>query len=95
MSVKKSFSVPPWRRSSPWITRWSGWRARDWAFLERALHGNPLDGHTLDKARDGDRINALLAAVGYNFHLRLRWMPALLYAVIQIILGQAGNEKPT
>jgi hypothetical protein len=50
MSVKKSFSVPPWRRSSPWITRWSGWRARDWAFLERALHGNPLDGHTLDTA---------------------------------------------
>ena len=46
------------------------------------------------KGRDGDRINALLAAVGYNFHLLLRWMAALLCAFIQIIIGQAGNQKP-
>jgi hypothetical protein len=25
------------------------------------------------KGRDGDRINALLAAVGFNFNLLLRW----------------------
>jgi len=30
------------------------------------------------KGRDGDRINAVLAAAGYNFSLLLRWLAALL-----------------
>ena len=30
------------------------------------------------KGRDGDRINAVLAAAGYNFHLLLRWFAELL-----------------
>jgi IS5 family transposase len=30
------------------------------------------------KGRDGDRINAVLAAAGFNFHLLLRWLAALL-----------------
>lgn len=30
------------------------------------------------KGRDGDRINAVLAAAGYNFGLLLRWFEALL-----------------
>ncbi len=34
------------------------------------------------KGRDGDRINALLAAVGFNFHLLLRWLAELLRALI-------------
>ena len=32
------------------------------------------------KGRDGDRINAVLAAAGYNFSLLLRWLAALLRA---------------
>jgi transposase, IS5 family len=34
------------------------------------------------KGRDGDRINAVLAAAGYNFGLLLRWLAALLRALI-------------
>jgi transposase, IS5 family len=30
------------------------------------------------KGQDGDRINAVLAAGGFNFHLLLRWLAALL-----------------
>jgi transposase, IS5 family len=33
------------------------------------------------KGRDGDRINAVLAAAGYNFSLLLRWLAALLRAL--------------
>ena len=34
------------------------------------------------KGRDGDRVNAVLAAAGYNFALLLRWLAALLRALI-------------
>jgi transposase, IS5 family len=34
------------------------------------------------KGREGDRINAVLAAAGYNFSLLLRWLAALLRALI-------------
>ena len=34
------------------------------------------------KGRDGDRINAVLAAAGYNFGLLLRWLAELLRALI-------------
>ena len=33
------------------------------------------------KGRDGDRINAVLAAAGYNFGLLLRWLAELLRAI--------------
>ena len=33
------------------------------------------------KGRDGDRINAVLAAAGFNFHLLLRWFERLLCAL--------------
>ena len=33
------------------------------------------------KGQDGDRINAVLAAAGFNFHLLLRWLAALLRAM--------------
>jgi transposase, IS5 family len=36
------------------------------------------------KGRDGDRINAVLAAAGYNFHLLLRWFAELLCALFQL-----------
>ena len=37
------------------------------------------------KGRDGDRVNAVLAAVGYNFRLLLRWLEELLRALFQLL----------
>jgi IS5 family transposase len=37
------------------------------------------------KGRDGDRINAVLAAAGYNFALLLRWLARLLRARFQAL----------
>src|SRR5712691_11064627 len=37
------------------------------------------------KGRDGDRINAVLAAAGYNFSLLLRWLARLLCAFIRAL----------
>jgi len=37
------------------------------------------------KGRDGDRINAVLAAAGYNFALLLRWLTRLLCALFQAL----------
>jgi transposase, IS5 family len=38
------------------------------------------------KGRDRDRINAVLAAAGYNFSLLLRWPAAFLRALILALL---------
>jgi len=37
------------------------------------------------KGRAGDRVNAVLAAAGYNFGLLLRWLEALLRALIKML----------
>ena len=37
------------------------------------------------KRRRGDRINAILAAAGYNFALLLRWLRRLLQALFQVL----------
>ena len=37
------------------------------------------------KGREGDRINAVLAAAGYNFALLLRWLARLLHALFQAL----------
>jgi transposase, IS5 family len=37
------------------------------------------------KGRDGDRINAVLAAAGYNFSLLRRWFTELLRALLWIL----------
>jgi transposase, IS5 family len=37
------------------------------------------------KGRQGDRINAVLAAAGYNFSLLLRWLAELLRALIRML----------
>ena len=42
---------------------------------DHRMRRNPL------KGRDGDRINAVLAAAGYNFSLLLRWFEELLRAL--------------
>src|SRR6266481_6314384 len=39
------------------------------------------------KGRDGDRINAVLAAAGYNFSLLLRWFRRLLRCLLLILAG--------
>jgi IS5 family transposase len=38
------------------------------------------------KGRDGDRINAVLAAAGYNFSLLVRWFRRLLRALVLILV---------
>ena len=52
--------------------------------MKRRAAVEPVTGHVkaehrMDrnylKGRDGDRINAVLAATGYNFSLLIRWMP--------------------
>jgi IS5 family transposase len=37
------------------------------------------------KGRDGDRINAVLAAAGYNFSLLLRWLARPLRALVRML----------
>ena len=39
------------------------------------------------KGREGDRINAILAAAGYNFSLLLRWLADLLRALLLLMIG--------
>jgi transposase, IS5 family len=51
--------------------------------------GHLKDGHRMGrnylKGRDGDRINAVLAAAGYNFSLLRRWFEKLLRALLLIL----------
>jgi transposase, IS5 family len=48
------------------------------------------------KGRDGDRINALLAATGYNFSLLLRWISFLLLNILHWIApGSAIQQAST
>ena len=45
------------------------------------------------KGRDGDRINAVLAAAGYNLSLLLRWLAELLRAFIAMIVLATGERR--
>jgi transposase, IS5 family len=45
------------------------------------------------KGRDGDRINAVLAAAGYNFSLLLRWLARLLCALIRALLATPPRAR--
>ena len=46
------------------------------------------------KGRDGDRINAVLAAAGYNFGLLLHWLGRLLRALFQAMLTALPDVQP-
>jgi transposase, IS5 family len=46
------------------------------------------------KGREGDRINAVLAAAGYNFSLLLRWLAAFLRALIAALLNTRAPAPP-
>jgi transposase, IS5 family len=45
------------------------------------------------KGRDGDRINAVLAAAGYNFGLLLRWLAELLRAFIALLFATPATAQ--
>jgi len=44
--------------------------------------------------QNGDRINAVLAAAGFNFHLLLRWLAALLRAIFLAAIGRWPIPQP-
>ena len=45
------------------------------------------------KGREGDRINAVLAAAGYNFSLLLRWLRRLLHTLIRALFPAAPGVR--
>jgi IS5 family transposase len=51
--------------------------------------GHVKSDHRMDrnylKGRDGDRVNAVLAAAGYNFSLLLRWLRLLLRRLLRLM----------
>ena len=71
--------------------------------MRRRAAVEPVIGHTKAehrmgrnylKGRDGDRINAVLAAAGYNFGLLLRWLGRLLRALFQALLTALPDVRP-
>jgi transposase, IS5 family len=62
--------------------------------MRRRAAVEPVIGHLKDdhrmrrnhlKGREGDRVNAVLAAAGYNFSLLLRWFRRLLRTLVRIL----------
>lgn len=55
--------------------------------------GHVKSDHRMDrnylKGRDGDRINAVLAAAGYNFSLLIRWLRFLLRQLLRLLNASA------
>ena len=47
-------------------------------------------GRTHLKGYEGDAVNAVLAAAGYNFHLLLRWLAQLLRALFRVLAMTAS-----
>lgn len=45
------------------------------------------------KGREGDRVNAVLAAAGYNFGLLLRWLAAIWRAIFAVIVNKPITTK--
>jgi IS5 family transposase len=60
--------------------------------------GHMKSDHGMDrnhlKGYEGDRINAALAAAGYNFRLLLRWLEDLLRALFQRLLPTTPAARP-
>jgi transposase, IS5 family len=70
--------------------------------MKRRAAVEPLIGHLkaehrMDrnhlKGREGDRINAVLAAAGYNFSRLLRWLAALLRALFATLSGSTTASR--
>src|SRR5712664_1210131 len=71
--------------------------------MRRRAAVEPVIGHLKDdhrlrrnylKGRDGDRINAVLAAAGYNFSLLRRWFEEFLRALFIDVLSWRDNHAP-
>ena len=71
--------------------------------MKRRAAVEPVIGHTKAehrmgrnylKGREGDRINAVLAAAGYNFGLLLRWLARLLRALFQALFTALPSAQP-
>jgi IS5 family transposase len=72
--------------------------------MRRRTAIEPVIGHLKDdhrmrrnhlKGRDGDRINAVLAAAGYNFSLLLRWFEELLRVMLLIFSRSLAPPRLT
>src|ERR1700756_559891 len=70
--------------------------------MRRRAAVEPVIGHLKDdhrmrrnylKGRNGDRINAVLAAAGFNFSLLLRWLAALLRVIIRALANTVPAQK--
>ena len=93
-----------WVRYPDWFRVWiSGPVRRVTKVIRREMRSRaavePVIGHLKDdhrmrrnhlKGREGDRINAVLAAAGYNFSLLLRWFRRLLRALLLILARALG-----
>jgi IS5 family transposase len=82
----KVYTAGQKRRTTPQIKR----------DMRRRAAVEPVIGHLKDDHRmgrnylahsSGDAINAVLAAVGYNFRLLLRWLRLLLFRILIAIVG--------
>jgi len=71
--------------------------------MKRRAAVEPAIGHTKAehrmgrnylKGREGDRINAVLAAAGYNFSLLLRWLARLLCALTRALFSALASLQP-
>src|ERR1019366_1615746 len=51
-------------------------------------------GRNYFKGPEGDRMNAVLAAAGYNFSLLLRWLAAILRALIMVLAQTIPPAQP-
>ena len=45
-----------------------------------------------DDDRAGDAINAMLAAVGYNFHILLRWLRLLFRNILAVRMAMSSLQ---
>jgi IS5 family transposase len=69
--------------------------------MKRRAAVEPVIGHVKAEHRINrnfingrDRIEAVLATAGYNFSLLLRWLAAILYALIPALVGIDPAAQP-
>ena len=84
----------PWGRGG--TINWGIFKRHFWGELLR--HQHLKDDHRMRrnylKGRDGDRINAVLAAAGYNFSLLRRWFEDLLRVLLSIFCHGGTTLRP-
>ncbi len=72
------------------LTNWIGVEPER-AYVDKGYVGHLKQEHRMDrnylKAREGDRINAVLAAAGYNFRRIAQWLKVLLFKILYPLDG--------